>query len=130
MRSVSEVRREQEAFGTLIDLKRDLVLHESVMAEDEVISSLMGDTSDKPADGKLQDAALDISADAEEPDIKYGLHRALAQTLGRDGDKSTSTSQEKPRVLVDMREFRSDLPAVLHNAKMQVHDFPPISLIF
>lgn len=30
------------------------------------------------------------------------------------GQEEKVTTKEKPRVIVDMREFRSDLPALLH----------------
>ena len=97
---LTTLRREKDAFENLIRAKSEMVIPEDREGRD-VDNSVLARGSEKPSD-------------------------VLMKSLGRNSRKGGG-SEEKvtPRVIVDMREFRSELPSLLHKRGI---DIEPVTL--
>ncbi|XP_069693595.1 DNA repair endonuclease XPF [Periplaneta americana] len=97
---LTSLRREKEAFDFLIKEKASMVVPES-------------------QDGKSEDCA-ELSRDPSRPNL------TIAPSSSRKGGKDLNSKEKKPAVVVvDMREFRSDLPSLIHRRGI---DIEPVTL--
>lgn len=91
------LRREKQAFELLIDTKQHMVIP-------------------KYQDGKTDDILAMIEKEATE-EVTANTHSRNA------GGQEKVTKENKPKVIVDMREFRSDLPNLIHKRGIEVAPF-------
>lgn len=96
---LTSLRREKEAFDLLIKTKQTMVVPEY-------------------QDGKSDDTFLRMKGSSTDGDIIVG---ESASTSTRQGNKNaTTTSAVTPKIIVDMREFRSDLPCLIHRRGIEI----------
>ncbi|KAH8308570.1 hypothetical protein KR018_006343, partial [Drosophila ironensis] len=93
---LTSLRREKAAFELIIDTKSKMVIPEY-------------------QDGKTDEAF--ILYKNYDDDLGAGENNAKSRQAG--GQKTT-TATETPKVIVDMREFRSDLPCLIHKRGLEV----------
>jgi len=98
---LTTLRREKEAFENLIKAKSEMVIPEDREGR-EFDNSVLSRGSDKASD-------------------------IMMKNLGRNSRKGGGLDDRKltPRVIVDMREFRSELPSLLHKRGI---DIEPVTL--
>ena len=97
---LTTLRREKEAFESLIRAKADMVVPE--------------DREGREGDNLLLERGSQKASDV------------MMQNLGRNSRKGGGAeARETPRVIVDMREFRSELPSLLHKRGIDVE---PVTL--
>ncbi|XP_061433050.1 DNA repair endonuclease XPF [Lethenteron reissneri] len=92
-RYLTALRKEKEAFELLIRERASMVVPEE-------------------REGRAEDTNLDLMRGSQDPDATVDTLRAGGQADGG-GDRGRS-------VIVDMREFRSELPALLHRRGLRV----------
>lgn len=90
---LTNLRREKNAFELLIETKSKMVIPEN-------------------QDGKKVDELLGTDAD--------DLDETAISSRAAGGQTTESRKNIKPRVIVDMREFRSDLPCLIHKRGIEV----------
>ncbi|XP_075908980.1 DNA repair endonuclease XPF isoform X1 [Petromyzon marinus] len=93
-RYLTALRQEKEAFELLIREKASMVVPEE-------------------REGRAEDTNLDLMRGSQDPDASVDSLRAGGQADGGGGGGGRS-------VIVDMREFRSELPALLHRRGLRV----------
>ncbi|KAJ9583016.1 hypothetical protein L9F63_022632, partial [Diploptera punctata] len=97
---LTALRREKEAFDFLIKEKATMVVPED-------------------QDGKSEDC-VQLSRDQSRPNLTVGQ-----SSSSRKGGKEDATKKKTPTVIVDMREFGSDLPSLIHRRGIEVE---PVTL--
>ena len=100
------MRKEKEAFEKLIKDKATMVIPEHREGRDND-----GENEQNP------DLARNLSQKASDPAVE-----ALGKSSRKGFDECSATP---PKVIVDMREFRSDLPSILHKRGI---DIEPVTL--
>ena len=103
---LTSLRKEKEAFEKLIKDKATMVIPEHREGRDND-----GENEQNP------DLARNLSQKASDPAVE-----ALGKSSRKGFDECSATP---PKVIVDMREFRSDLPSILHKRGI---DIEPVTL--
>lgn len=96
---LTALRREKDSFDFLIKEKANMVVPEA-------------------QDGKSEDCA-ELSRDQSRPNL------TVAPISSRKGGHENPTKKKTPTIIVDMREFRSDLPSLIHRRGIEVE---PVTL--